>query len=100
MTAEEQSPTYSQSLTLPAPTLGITSCQRNSPVFSSKHINTARSRVSCGARGASLFVPTNPRPPETTGLPYACEPSFDTQRMFLVDFGSIVSVLGRNFPLL
>src|SRR5438445_6503821 len=66
---EEQSPRYSQSLILPVPSLGTANCQRNLPVFSSKHIRIPRSPTSFGLRGASLLVPTNTLPPATVGLP-------------------------------
>src|SRR5207249_3524287 len=75
----------------PVPSLGTANCQRNLPVFSSKHISTPRSPASFGLRGASLFVPTNTLPPATVGLPYDCDPSLATQRTFLVVAMSISS---------
>ena len=55
-------PRFSQSFTFPDLSFGTTSCQRNSPVFSSKHIRIERSPTCFGSRGVSLFVPTKTLP--------------------------------------
>ena len=70
--ASRQTPSFGQSLTLPASSLSWTACQRNLPVRSSKHISTPRSIgstspsactvVSRLLRGRSLLVPTKISP--------------------------------------
>src|ERR1035441_8580378 len=57
LVGEESRPRLSQSLTLPEASLGTTSCQSSSPVFSSKHIRMLRSPTCRGSRGFSLLVP-------------------------------------------
>src|SRR4051794_6987022 len=47
-------------------------------------MRTPRSPGCLGSRRPSLFVPMNTRPPATTGLPYACEPTEETHLMFFL----------------
>jgi len=55
---DEQIPRYSQSETLPVPSLGMLICHRSSPLFSSRQYTAQRSPVYFGSRGVPLFVPT------------------------------------------
>src|SRR5262249_10378567 len=57
------------------PRRGEAYCQRNRPSFSRKHISTAASPFTLGSRGLLLLVPTQTRPPATTGLAMPDEPS-------------------------
>ena len=91
-------PRYSQSLTLPAPSLGTTNCHSSSPVFSSRQYTLPRSPMCRLSRGVSLFVPTNTLPPETVVLPYVWLPSLAAQRTFLVVAISISSLPRTNLP--
>ena len=54
---EDRRPRLGQSFTRPASSFGITNCQRNAPVCSSKHIKMLRSPWCCGSRGLPLLVP-------------------------------------------
>src|SRR5579862_4058815 len=88
---------YSQSLTLPAFSLGTVSCQRNLPSASLKHMSTPASSLRFGLRGEVSFVPTKTFPPETVGLPCICEPSVAIHFRFLdlvVSYSSVFLSLG------
>jgi len=78
--------------------LGTLSCQRNSPVFSSKHMSTPRSSVMRGSRGTWLLVPTSTRPSAITGVPWVCLPRRATHLTFLVVLRSILPVAGSICP--
>ena len=68
-TGPEQMPSSGQSLTRPASSLSWTSCQRNSPLSSLKHIRTPLSPRISLLRGRSLLVPMNILPPAKIGPP-------------------------------
>src|SRR5213075_375800 len=53
------------------------------------------SPVTFGSFTPSLFVPTKTIPPETTGLPYVCEPNDATHFTFVLVFTS--QLVGRPF---
>ena len=76
----EQTPSCGQSFTGPLGSFSWTACQRNLPVFSSKHMRMPRSIGSCspvwafffasrGFRGRPLLVPTKIFPPQMMGPP-------------------------------
>src|ERR1041384_1253572 len=88
-------PWYGQSFTRPAASLSWTICHINSPSDSRKAISTPLSPVIFGSRSPSLFVPTKTMPPETTALPYDCEPSWATHFIFFFVLTS--QVVGRPF---
>src|SRR5215208_3466543 len=54
------------------------------PSDSRKAIKTPLSPVILGSRSPSLLVPTNTVPPDTTALPYVCEPSWATHFTFFL----------------
>src|SRR5688500_8625080 len=54
----------------------------NAPSDARNAMRTPLSPLTAGSRSASLFVPTNTRPPATTGLPYDCDPSAVTHFTF------------------
>src|SRR4029079_11683231 len=104
----EQRPSRGQSETTPPVSFGCTPCQRNLPVFSSKHMTTPRSialpvfgstKPAPFSRGFWLLVPTKTRPSATTGPPYALEPSPATHRILLAMSLSFLSTHFTGSPL-
>src|SRR6185369_1446821 len=69
----------------------------NCPSDSRNAIRTPLSPVIFGSRSPSLFVPTKTMPPETTALPYDCEPSWATHLTFFFVLTSQLD--GRPFML-
>src|SRR5215207_9352002 len=65
------------------------------PSDSRKAIKTPLSPVILGSRSPSLLVPTNTVPPDTTALPYVCEPSWATHFTFFLVLTS--QLVGRPF---
>src|SRR5262249_14650871 len=84
----EQMPCSGQSLTRPASSLSCTACQRNLPSASRKHMTTPLSPVISLLRGEPLLVPRKILPPDTTALPYDCEPSSTDHLIFFPDLTS------------
>src|SRR4030095_7842948 len=69
----------------------------NVPSDSLNAIKTPLSPVIFGSRTPSLFVPTKIIPPETTALPYVCEPSCAVHLTFF--FSLMSQLIGNPFML-
>src|SRR5262249_49393730 len=93
----EQIPSCGQSFTRPAGSLSCTACQRNFPVFSSKHITIPLSPLILGLRRLPLLVPTKTLPSAITGPPYAFEPRSADHLMFFAAPSSTLHSVGTFF---